>query len=106
MTKRLTALLCCLTLVCAFAATASTARAAERHPEIQKAIGALERARGALQDAAHDFCGHRAAALEATDNALRQLRLALESDRASLSSPSGAQSAVRAADRSNRLHRA
>jgi hypothetical protein len=37
-----------------------------------------------LEDAAHDYCGHRAEALEATTNAIRQLRLALESDRASL----------------------
>jgi F0F1-type ATP synthase membrane subunit b/b' len=94
MTKRLAAFLSCLTLACAFAATATTTRASERerHPEIRKAINALERARGELRDAAHDFCGHRAEALEATDNALRQLRLALESDRAGLSSPKPAPS--------------
>ena len=88
MTKRLAALISCLMLVCALAATATTARAAERerHPEILKAISALERARGELQDAAHDFCGHKAEAVEATDNAIRQLRLALESDRAGLGS--------------------
>jgi F0F1-type ATP synthase membrane subunit b/b' len=90
MTKRLAAFLSCLTLACAFAAGASGASAAERHPEIRKAINALERARTDLQNAAHDFCGHRAEALEATDNALRQLRLALESDRASLNTPPSA----------------
>ena len=93
MTKRLAAFLSCLTLACAFAAGASTASAAERHPEIRKAINALERARTDLQNAAHDYCGHRAEALEATDNALRQLRLALESDRASLRTPPSAASA-------------
>ena len=89
MTKRLTAILSCLTLMCALAATATNARAAERerHPMIRKAIGALERAKGELQEAAHDFCGHKAEAIEATDNAIRQLRLALESDRAGLSLP-------------------
>ena len=94
MTKRLAIFLSCLTLACAFAATATTTRAAERHPEINKAINALERAKVALQDAAHDFCGHRAEALEATDNALRQLRLALESDRAGLNSKDVAPSAL------------
>ncbi|HZT59956.1 MAG TPA: hypothetical protein VFA21_15205 [Pyrinomonadaceae bacterium] len=93
MTKRLAAFLSCLTLACAFAAGTSNASAAERHPEIRKAINALERARTDLQNAAHDFCGHRAEALEATDNALRQLRLALESDRASLDEPPSAASA-------------
>src|ERR1700753_2275979 len=93
MTKRLAAFLSCLTLVCAFAACATTASAAERHPEIRKAIRALERARKEWQEAPHDSCGHRADALAATDNALRQLRLALESDRASLSQPPSAASA-------------
>ena len=89
MTKRLAAILSCLVLMCALAATATTAQAAERerHPEIRKAIGALERARGDLRSAAHDYCGHRAEALEATDNAIRQLRLALESDRADFDAP-------------------
>jgi F0F1-type ATP synthase membrane subunit b/b' len=86
MTKRLATLLSCLTLAFVFAASANAARAAERHPQIRKAIDALQRARGELQDAAHDFCGHREEALEATDNAIRQLRLALESDRASVDS--------------------
>jgi uncharacterized protein (UPF0305 family) len=95
MMKRPAAFLSCLTLMCAFAVTANTARAAERdrHPAIRQAISALERARREMQEAAHDFCGHKAEALEATDNALRQLRLALESDRADLrlyeAAPSG-----------------
>jgi hypothetical protein len=50
---------------------------------IRKAINALQGAKDDLEDAAHDFCGHRVEALEATNNAIRQLRLALESDRAS-----------------------
>jgi hypothetical protein len=53
----------------------------ERHPEIRKAITALERARYDLQHAAHDFGGHRADALAATDKAIEQLRLALNYDK-------------------------
>ena len=53
----------------------------ERHPEIRKAITALEQARYALQHADHDFGGHRADALAATDKAIVQLRLALQYDK-------------------------
>jgi len=49
-----------------------------RHPRIHAAVSALESARIELQEAAHDFCGHRAQALKDTDAALRQLRFALE----------------------------
>jgi len=52
----------------------------EPHPLIRRAVNALERARGDLQNAAHDFCGHRVEALEATNNALNQLQLALKCD--------------------------
>jgi len=53
----------------------------EKHPEIRAAIRSLERAKFDLQHAAHDFGGHRADALRATDQAIRQLRLALEYDK-------------------------
>jgi hypothetical protein len=53
----------------------------ERHPEIRKAITALEHAKYALQHADHDFGGHRADALAATDKAIVQLRLALQYDK-------------------------
>jgi hypothetical protein len=53
----------------------------ERHPEIRKAITSLERAKYALQHADHDFGGHRADALAATDKAIEQLRLALQYDK-------------------------
>ena len=53
----------------------------ERHPEIRKAITALEHAKYALQHADHDFGGHRADALVATDRAIEQLRLALQYDK-------------------------
>lgn len=53
----------------------------ERHPEIRAAIRALERAKEHLQRAAHDFGGHRVAALESVDRALEQLKLALQYDK-------------------------
>ncbi len=52
----------------------------ERHPEIRQAIGSLERAKRHLQEAAHDFGGHRADALRACDTAIEQLKLALQFD--------------------------
>jgi len=53
----------------------------ERHPEIHAAIRALERARKHLEEADHDFAGHRVKAIAACDEAIAQLKLALESDR-------------------------
>src|SRR5215469_15097462 len=52
----------------------------EPHPRIHAAIRALESARGDLQNAAHDYCGHRVEALEATNAALNQLGRAIECD--------------------------
>src|SRR6476469_9675055 len=62
-------------------ATAAKRVARERHPEIRKAIVALERAKTDLKRASHDFGGHRAEALEACDRAIAQLKLALQYDR-------------------------
>jgi len=53
----------------------------ERHPQIHAALHALENAKRHLKEAKHDFGGHREAALIACDNAITQLRLALEADR-------------------------
>ena len=53
----------------------------EAHPEIRKAITSLERAKYDMQHAAHDFGGHRIAAIAACDNAIAQLRLALQYDK-------------------------
>jgi hypothetical protein len=60
--------------------TASRARR-EPHPEIRKAITALERAKSDMQHASHDFGGHRVAAIAACDRAIEQLRLALQYDK-------------------------
>ena len=52
----------------------------EVHPLIRRAVAALEGARTDLQNAAHDYCGHRVEALEATNTALNQLQQALQCD--------------------------
>lgn len=54
---------------------------APEHPEIREAIAALRRARDHMQQAAHDFGGHRVDALRATDEAIRQLQDCLKYDR-------------------------
>jgi hypothetical protein len=53
----------------------------EHHPKIRHAIKALEAAKEDLEDASHDFNGHRAEALEAVNNALKQLQEALAADK-------------------------
>ena len=45
-------------------------------PHIHDAVGALESAQEELRTGAHDFCGHKDAAMESIRNALRQLRAA------------------------------
>jgi hypothetical protein len=47
------------------------------HPRLAAAIAALKDARAYLQEAPHDFGGHKAAAIRASDDAIRQLNLAL-----------------------------
>ena len=47
------------------------------HPRIARAIEALREARAYMQEAPHDFGGHRTAAIHACDEAARQLNLAL-----------------------------
>ena len=61
--------------------TAATRGRREAHPEIRKAIAALERAKKDMQRASHDFGGHRADALAACDKAIEQLKLALQYDK-------------------------
>jgi len=41
----------------------------------------LQEARRELETASHDFGGHRKEAIEAVDNAIRQLQAALQSDK-------------------------
>ena len=51
-----------------------TAEPAANCPNIHKAIGALESALHDMDVARHDFCGHKAEAMEATRRAIEQLR--------------------------------
>jgi hypothetical protein len=53
----------------------------EPHPNIYRAVNALGAAEGDLQNAAHDYCGHRVAALQAVQNALAQLKAAVQCDK-------------------------
>jgi hypothetical protein len=61
--------------------TAAARERREPHPEIRKAITALERAKSDMQHASHDFGGHRVNAIAACDRAIEQLRLALQYDK-------------------------
>lgn len=54
---------------------------AEHHPRIRAAIRSLEAAKKELQEAPHDFGGHRAEAVAECDKAIAQLRAALEYDK-------------------------
>jgi hypothetical protein len=54
---------------------------AEKHPEIREALGALRRAKEHMEHAAHDFGGHRVEAIEATNQAIKQLELCLKYDK-------------------------
>jgi hypothetical protein len=47
------------------------------HPRIARAIEAMKDARAYMQEAPHDFGGHKAEAIRATDEAIRQLNFAL-----------------------------
>ena len=53
----------------------------EKHPHIRAAIHELEEAKRELQRADHDFGGHRVEAIESIDNAIKQLRQALQFDK-------------------------
>ena len=53
------------------------AREAAEHPNIERAIDALQDAIADLQAAPHDFGGHKAQAIESCQRAIRQLRAAL-----------------------------
>ena len=57
------------------------ASAAEPHPQIREALAALRRAKEHMEHAAHDFGGHRVEAIEATNQAIKQLELCLKYDK-------------------------
>lgn len=49
----------------------------EMHPRIMRAIEALRDARAYMEAAPHDFGGHKASAIRASDEAIRELNQAL-----------------------------
>lgn len=51
-----------------------------RHPEIRQAINKLRMAKQHLEQAAHDYGGHRVDAIRAIDNAIGQLEVCLKFD--------------------------
>lgn len=51
-------------------------REREFHPRLVRAIESLRDARAYLQEAPHDFGGHKREAIRATDEAIRQLEFA------------------------------
>ena len=53
----------------------------ERHPELRRALKALNRAKTDLSNAAHDYAGHRERALDLTQQAIAEVHAAIESDR-------------------------
>lgn len=65
----------------ALPATPAATPAAERHPEIREALESLRRAKEHMEHAAHDFGGHRVEAIEATNQAIKQLELCLKFDK-------------------------
>lgn len=48
----------------------------DAHPRLTRAIAALRDARAYMMAAPHDFGGHRAEAIRATDEAIKQLDIA------------------------------
>lgn len=61
--------------------TARPHRGGERHPEIRRALRNLTQAQNNLQHAAHDFGGHREAALDLVQKAIDQCQQALRDDK-------------------------
>ncbi|HLX10272.1 MAG TPA: hypothetical protein VKY89_20655 [Thermoanaerobaculia bacterium] len=54
--------------------------AAEPHPRLQHAITSVQAAIEYMQKAPHDFGGHRVAAIAACNEAINQLKIAIEYD--------------------------
>ena len=77
MRKRVMSVFAVLALMMALAPSSP---AAGRHPQIRAALDALRNARAHLVEAAHDFHGHKADAIKATDEAIRQLEICMQYD--------------------------
>ena len=64
-------------VLCGGAWTLSAQNERAMHPRIARAIEAMRDARAYMLEAPHDFGGHRAEAVRATDEAIRQMNFAL-----------------------------
>ena len=64
-------------MLCIGTLTLSAQNERAMHPRIAAAIDALKDARAYMNEAPHDFGGHKAGAIRACDNAIRQLQLAM-----------------------------
>ena len=64
-------------VLCGGAWTLSAQNERALHPRIARAIEAIRDAKAYMQAAPHDFGGHRAEAIRASDEAIRQLNFAL-----------------------------
>ena len=53
----------------------------EKHPQIRAAIESLRNSKEHLEHAAHDFGGHRVAAIHAIDEAIHQLEICMQYDK-------------------------
>jgi hypothetical protein len=65
-------------LIAMVVALSSQSPAFGNHPQIEDALRALRGAKDHLQQAAHDFGGHRVDAIKAIDEADRQLRICMQ----------------------------
>jgi hypothetical protein len=75
------------TATVAAALPAANASAPEKHPEIRDALNSLRHAQEHMENAAHDFGGHRGDAIRASDQAQSQLAIA-EANKRQMSAPS------------------
>jgi hypothetical protein len=65
-------------LIAVMLALSSPSPAFGKHPQIEDALRALRGAKDHLNEASHDFGGHRVDAIRAIDEADRQLRICMQ----------------------------
>ncbi len=79
MKKRMKMLVLCAVVVAMYSLP-SPAFAEEKQPHMQAALHHLEEAKRELQEAEHDKGGHRAKALQLTDEAINQVKAGIQYD--------------------------
>ena len=68
-------------LIAVMLALSSPSPAFGKHPQIEDALRALRGAKDHLNEASHDFGGHRVEAIKAIDHSIIQLEKALKFDK-------------------------